>query len=118
MTIRGRHWLFQETRFLFLTRKGPIEIIVKPSVIMGAAFVGTVGFTVIAATTLFIGLKSVEVVRNESITVAEASAPLVLSDDTGDDVLLQPLDTASSGIPAARSNDIDLTGRTTEDDEA
>ncbi|HCA92145.1 MAG TPA: hypothetical protein DEP10_09385, partial [Alphaproteobacteria bacterium] len=110
MTIRGRHWLFQETRFLFLTRKGPIEIIVKPSVIMGAAFVGTVGFTVIAATTLFIGLKSVEVVRNESITVAEASAPLVLSDDTGDDVLLQPLDTASSGIPAARSNDIDLTG--------
>ena len=85
---------------------------------MGAAFVGTVGFTVIAATTLFIGLKSVQVVRNESITVAEASAPLVLSDDTGDDVLLQPLDTASSGIPAARSNDIDLTGRTTEDDEA
>ncbi len=118
MTIRGRHWLFQETRFLFLTRKGPIEIIVKPSVIMGAAFVGTVGFTVIAATTLFIGLKSVEVVRNESITVAEASAPLALSDDTGDDVLLQRLDAASSVIPAARSNDIDLTGRTTEDDEA
>ena len=35
----------------------------------------------IAATTLFLGFKSVEVVRNESITTAEANMPTILSDD-------------------------------------
>ena len=68
MFVRRRHWLTHETRFLFLTRKGPVEIIVKPGMIIGAAFVGIVGTSVIAATTLFLGFKSMEVVRNESIT--------------------------------------------------
>ena len=75
MMVRRRHWLLQETRFLFLTRKGPVEIILKPSLILGAGFVGVVGMTVIGAVTLFVGFKSVEVVRNESITAAIASAP-------------------------------------------
>jgi murein DD-endopeptidase MepM/ murein hydrolase activator NlpD len=75
MVVRRQNWLLQETRFLFLTRKGPVEIILKPSLILGIGFVGLVGITVISATTLFVGLKSVEVVRNESITTAEASAP-------------------------------------------
>ncbi len=75
MVVRRRHWFLQETRFLFLTRKGPVEIIVKPALILGAAFAGFVGTSVIAAATLFLGYKSVEVVTNESITLAEASAP-------------------------------------------
>ena len=75
MVVRRRHWFLQETRFLFLTRKGPVEITVKPALILGAAFTGLVGTGVIAATTLFLGYKSVEVVTNESITPAEASAP-------------------------------------------
>ena len=78
MMVRRRHWLLQETRFLFLTRKGPVEIILKPSLILGAGFVGVVGMTVIGAVTLFVGFKSVEVVRNESITAAVASAPPAL----------------------------------------
>ena len=81
MFVRRRHWLTHETRFLFLTRKGPVEIIVKPGVIIGAAVVGSVGTSVIAATTLFLGFKSVEVVRNESITTAEANMPTILSGD-------------------------------------
>ena len=40
MVVRRRHWFLQETRFLFLTRKGPVEITVKPALILGAAFVG------------------------------------------------------------------------------
>ena len=80
MVVRRRHWLLQETRFLFLTRKGPVEIILKPSLIIGAGFVGVVGMTVIGAVTLFVGFKSVEVVRNESITAAIASAPPTLDD--------------------------------------
>ncbi|MGB1356407.1 MAG: M23 family metallopeptidase, partial [Candidatus Puniceispirillaceae bacterium] len=78
--MRRQHWLLQETRFLFLTRKGPIEIILKPSLILGIGFVGIVGMTVIGATTLFVGFKSVEVVRNESISTAEASATMEVAD--------------------------------------
>jgi len=81
MIVRRQHWLLQETRFLFLTRKGPIEIILKPSLILGIGFVGIVGMTVIGATTLFVGFKSVEVVRNESISTAEASATMDVADN-------------------------------------
>ena len=70
---RGRHPLLEETRFLLLTRRGPIEIVVRPTYVFAAAFVGLVGSAVIAATTLFIGYKSVEVVSNDTITTAEAS---------------------------------------------
>ncbi|MEK9962509.1 MAG: peptidoglycan DD-metalloendopeptidase family protein [Rhodobiaceae bacterium] len=80
MVVRRQNWLLQETRFLFLTRKGPVEIILKPSLILGIGFVGLVGISVISATTLFVGFKSVEVVRNESITTAEASAPPFMVD--------------------------------------
>ena len=82
MVVRRKHWFLQETRFLFLTRRGPVEITVKPALILGGAFVGLVGTGVTLAATLFVGFKSVEVVTNESITPAEASAPLMmLSDD-------------------------------------
>ena len=78
MVVRRRHWFLQETRFLFLTRKGPVEITVKPALILGAAFVGFVGTGVITAATLFVGYKSVEVVTTETITPAEASAPQII----------------------------------------
>ena len=92
MVVRRQNWLLQETRFLFLTRKGPVEIILKPSLILGLGLVGLVGITVSSATTLFVGFKSVEVVRNESITTAEASAPPFMVD--GSDI--QMLDAAPS----------------------
>ena len=84
MVVRRKHWFHEETRFLFLTRKGPVEITVKPALILGAAFAGFVGTSVIAAATLFIGYKSVEVVTNESITPAEASAPSLIVMPTED----------------------------------
>ena len=100
MFVRRRHWLTHETRFLFLTRKGPVEIIVKPGMIIGAAFVGIVGTSVIAATTLFLGFKSVEVVRNESITMAEANMPTILSDDRQGGPWPDPLGLDSPAMPA------------------
>jgi len=81
IVTRRRHWFLQETRFLFLTRKGPVEIIVKPALIMGIAFIGLVGTGVTLAATLFVGYKSVEVVTNESITPAVASAPQTIIDE-------------------------------------
>ena len=94
MVVRRRHWFLQETRFLFLTRKGPVEITVKPALILGAAFAGFVGTGVIAAATLFVGYKSVEVVTNESITTAEASAP---------PAIIRPSNEPSAAINAAAS---------------
>ena len=93
MVVRRRHWFLQETRFLFLTRKGPVEITVKPALILGAAFAGFVGTGVIAAATLFVGYKSVEVVTNETITPAEASAPPA--------IMLPSEDPAASAQPTA-----------------
>ena len=92
MVVRRKHWFLQETRFLFLTRRGPVEITVKPALILGAAFAGFVGTSVIAAATLFVGYKSVEVVTNESITTAEASAP---------PTIIEPSDEPPAAIDAA-----------------
>lgn len=71
----GKHWLFEETRFLLLTRRGPVEIVVKPTYVAAAAFVGLVGTGVITAATLFIGYNAVEKVSNDTISTAEASIP-------------------------------------------
>ena len=111
MFVRRRHWLTHETRFLFLTRKGPVEIIVKPGVIIGAAFVGIVGTSVIAATTLFLGFKSVEVVRNESITTAEANMPITLSDQEDGGTWPDSLD-LESRLVQSHPMDIDLQNST------
>lgn len=105
MVVSRGHWWLQETRFLFLTRKGPIEIIVKPSMIVGVAFVGLVGSAVIATATLFVGFKSVEAVRNESITPAQASAPIDILPMAGDPIppmTAAPTITAKASIPSAK----------------
>ena len=104
MVVRRKHWFHEETRFLFLTRKGPVEITVKPALILGAAFAGFVGTSVIAAATLFIGYKSVEVVTNESITPAKANAP--------SSIVMPTEDTAASIEPPAPIPDLPATNRT------
>ncbi len=93
---RGRHPLLEETRFLLLTRRGPIEIVVRPTYVFAAAFVGLVGSAVIAATTLFIGYKSVEVVSNDTITTAEASISVEGPMDGSQD--LMPMVNANEGF--------------------
>lgn len=73
---RRKHWLFEETRFLLLTRRGPLEIVVKPTYVFAAGFAGLVGAAVIAATTLVVGYNAVEVVSKDAISTAEASISL------------------------------------------
>ena len=74
MVVRRKHWFLQETRFLFLTRKGPVEITVKPALILGGAFVGLVGTGVTLAATLFVGFKSVEVASYKKNSAAASSS--------------------------------------------
>ena len=75
--MRQKHWLLEETRFLLLTRRGPVELVIKPTYVAAAAFVGFVGISVIAGTTLFVGYNAVEVVSKDTISTAEASIPIV-----------------------------------------
>ena len=75
LSVNNKVWFLQESRFLFLTRRGPIEVVVKPTYVISAAIVGLVGSLVIAAGTIFIGVKSVEVVGKDAISDAMASAP-------------------------------------------
>ncbi|MEL0292936.1 MAG: hypothetical protein VXA66_04650 [Alphaproteobacteria bacterium] len=75
--MRQKNWLLEETRFLLLTRRGPVELVIKPTYVAAAAFVGFVGISVIAGTTLFVGYNAVEVVSKDTISTAEASIPIV-----------------------------------------
>ncbi len=75
--MRQKHWLLEETRFLLLTRRGPVELVIKPTYVAAAAFVGFVGISVIAGTTLFVGYYAVEVVSKDTISTADASIPIV-----------------------------------------
>ena len=68
----------------------------RPTYVFAAAFVGLVGSAVIAATTLFIGYKSVEVVSNDTITTAEASISLEGPVDGSHD--LMPMVNANEGF--------------------
>ncbi len=80
-----------------------MEIVVRPTYVFAAAFVGLVGSAVIAATTLFIGYKSVEVVSNDTITTAEASISLEGPMDGSQDFM--PMVNANEGF------DDDATGQ-------
>ena len=66
----------------------------RPTYVFAAAFVGLVGSAVIAATTLFIGYKSVEVVSNDTITTAEASIPIE-----------DPIDGSQDFMPMVNANE-------------
>jgi len=101
MVVRRKYWFLQETRFLFLTRKGPVEITVKPALILGGTFIGLVGAGVTLAATLFVGFKSVEVVTNESITPAVASAPHRIMADEPQPVVSTAADTIGNSLDMA-----------------
>ena len=68
-----RIWFLRESRFLFFTRNGPVEITLKPTVVLATALIGMVGVSVIFLSTLFASYSAIEVMRDESIQTAEAS---------------------------------------------
>ena len=40
-------WFLRESRFLFFTRNGPVEITLKPTIVLASAIIGIVGVSVI-----------------------------------------------------------------------
>ena len=70
---RDRIWFLRESRFLFFTRNGPVEITLKPTVVLASALIGMVGVSVIFLSTIFASYSAIEVMRDESIQTAQAS---------------------------------------------
>jgi len=70
---RDRIWFLRESRFLFFTRNGPVEITLKPTIVLASALIGMVGVSVIFLSTIFASYSAIEVMRDESIQTAEAS---------------------------------------------
>ena len=92
LLTHDRIWFLRESRFLFFTRNGPVEITLKPTLVLATALIGMVGVSVIFLSTLFASYSAIEVMRDESIQTAEAS--------------ITPADNAAS-IPAAGSQTSD-----------
>ena len=68
-----RIWFMRESRFLFFTRNGPVEITLKPMIVLVSALIGMVGVSVIFLSTIFASYSAIEVMRDETIQTAEAS---------------------------------------------
>ena len=66
-------WFLRESRFLFFTRNGPVEITLKPTAVLASAIICMVGVSVISLSTIFASYSAIEVIRDESIQTAEAS---------------------------------------------
>lgn len=73
LVTRNHFWFLHENRFLFFTQNGPIEITVKPAVVLTVSLIGMVGVSVIFLSTIFASYSAIEVMRDESIQTAEAS---------------------------------------------
>ena len=73
LLIHNRIWFLRESRFLFFTRNGPIEITLRPTMVLAATLVGMVGVSVIFLSTIFASYSALEVMRDETIQTAEAS---------------------------------------------
>ena len=73
LLTHNRVWFLRESRFLFFTRSGPVEVTLKPTLVLATALIGMVGVSVIFLSTLFASYSAIEVMRDESIQTAEAS---------------------------------------------
>jgi murein DD-endopeptidase MepM/ murein hydrolase activator NlpD len=71
--VHDRIWVLRESRFLFFTRNGPVEITLKPTTVLASAIICMVGVSVIFLSTIFASYSAIEVMRDETIQTAEAS---------------------------------------------
>ena len=76
-------WFMRESRFLFFTRRGPVEVTLKPSFMLGGILVMMAGITTIFYSTLIASYSAIEVMRDETIQTAQASVNGANTDKTG-----------------------------------
>ncbi|MDA9959057.1 M23 family metallopeptidase [Alphaproteobacteria bacterium] len=69
----NRIWFLRENRFLIFTRGGPIEVSLKPSLVLTAILICMVGVVTIFYSAIIASYSTIGVVREETIKTAEAS---------------------------------------------
>ncbi len=67
-------WFLRENRFLVFTRSGPVEVTVKPSLILTGVLTCMAGVAAIFYSTIIASYSAIEVMRDETIKTAQASA--------------------------------------------
>ena len=70
----NRIWFLRENRFLVFTRSGPVEVTLKPSLVLAGVLVCMAGMAAIFYSTIIASYSAIEVMREETIKTARASA--------------------------------------------
>jgi murein DD-endopeptidase MepM/ murein hydrolase activator NlpD len=85
-------WFLRENRFLVFTRGGPVEVTLKPSLVLTGILCCMAGVAVIFYSTIIASYGAIEVMREETIKTAQARSNL------GDGAAFSKDDTANSAL--------------------
>jgi murein DD-endopeptidase MepM/ murein hydrolase activator NlpD len=66
-------WFLRENRFLIFTRGGPVEVTLKPSLVLTGILICMAGVATIFYSTIIASYSAIEVMRDETIKTAQAS---------------------------------------------
>ena len=69
-------WFLRENRFLIFTRGGPVEVTLKPSLVLTGVLCCMAGVAVIFYSTIIASFGAIEVMREETIKTAQARSNL------------------------------------------
>ena len=67
-------WFLRENQFLVFTRGGPVEVTLKPSLVLTGILICMAGVAAIFYSTIIASYSAIEVMREETIKTAQASA--------------------------------------------
>ena len=66
----NRIWFLRENRFLIFTRSGPVEVTLKPSLVLAGILICMAGVATIFYSTIIASYSAIEVMREETIKTA------------------------------------------------
>ena len=69
-------WFLRENRFLVFTRSGPVEVTLKPSLVLTGILICMAGVAAIFYSTIIASYSAIEVMSEETIKTAQASSIL------------------------------------------
>ncbi|MDB3879926.1 M23 family metallopeptidase [Alphaproteobacteria bacterium] len=74
IVTNNRIWFLRENRFLVFTRSGPVEVTLRPSLVLTGILICMAGVATIFYSTVIASFSAIEVMREETIKTAQASS--------------------------------------------
>ncbi|MDA8716532.1 M23 family metallopeptidase [Alphaproteobacteria bacterium] len=74
IVTNNRIWFLRENRFLVFTRGGPVEVTLKPSLVLTGILICMAGVATIFYSTIIASYSAIEVMREKTIKTAQASS--------------------------------------------